>query len=306
VQDDVVLEDEAAVRRVIARPDQRVRLERRVVIDGDVGHPVQQLEQAAVAPGAADVLEQVVVDGDAAGAPARVVVVAPEHVDARGDVANHVVGEHHVLDHRPRRLAVLVARGEEHREAVLAVRPVVLEQVAVDDDAAGVLQLEQVLDRPRLLALGFVHPPRQRLRHVVVHHLDVGGHEVRHRRVGAAEHHVLARGLEVVVGDAERSGAVPPGHGLRIGADLLEVGDVGIDHGHVAAVEGDATAAALVGIAVHVAAVDDDVMRLRVDGALVAAEAHDLLQEHAARRRDLESDEAVVMGAGLRFEHRAR
>ena len=59
-------------------------------------------------------------------------------------------GERHVFDRRPRRAAVLVAHSEEHGEAVLGLRPVALEDVALDEHAPRVLELEQVLHRPRL------------------------------------------------------------------------------------------------------------------------------------------------------------
>jgi hypothetical protein len=78
-----------------------------------------------------DVEEDVVAHGDALGLLARIVVVLAEHVDACRDVPNEVVRERDVFDGGPRRAAILVAHGEENREAVLRLRPVVFEQVAV-------------------------------------------------------------------------------------------------------------------------------------------------------------------------------
>ena len=181
------------------------------MVDRDGAGAVEQLEQTAVAPAAADVEEQVVADRDAPGLLARMVVVAPEHVDAGGDVPDEVVRERDVLDHRPGRAAVLVAHGEENGESVLRVRPVVFEQVAVDEDAPRVLELEEVLDAPLgAFERGVVFLPAQRLRHVVLHDLDVGRHQIGNARIGAAEHHVLARGLEEVARDLERPGPFHP------------------------------------------------------------------------------------------------
>ena len=107
----------------------------------------------------------------------------PRMLTPAADVAHDVVHEGDVLDDRPRRAAVLVAHGEQDREAVLRVRPVVLEQVALDEHAARVLQLEQVLDGPRRARVGRVaHLPGQRLREVVAPDLDVGGHQPGDRR----------------------------------------------------------------------------------------------------------------------------
>src|SRR4029077_3962018 len=106
-------------------------------------------------------------NGDSPRRLARMDVVGPEDVDPRRDVLHEVVLEDHVLYGRPRRVAVLVSDREENREPVLGVRPVVLEDVALDEYSPRVLQLEQVLDGPGD-AFEFVSatPPGERLRHV--------------------------------------------------------------------------------------------------------------------------------------------
>ena len=182
VRRDVVLEDERGVRRMVAAEQHAAGLQRGVVGDRDVAGAVEQLEQPSGAPGSADVQEDVVADVQPPRLLARVVVVVPEHVDAAADVPDDVVDERHVLDRRPGRAAVLIAHGEQDGEAVLRVRPVAFEDVAVDQHAARVLQLEQVLHRPRGALEGRVAVlPAQRLGHVVPQHLDVRRHQLRSR-----------------------------------------------------------------------------------------------------------------------------
>src|SRR5688572_1361908 len=108
--------------RMIPAEEQAAGLEPGVVHNRDTVRTLEQLEQPAISPAAADVEEHVVPDGDAAGLLARMVVVAPEDVDAAGHVPHDVVAEGDVLDHRPWRAAILVADREEDREAVLRVR----------------------------------------------------------------------------------------------------------------------------------------------------------------------------------------
>src|SRR6185369_13836614 len=111
----------------------------------------QELEEPARASPihGADVVEQVVLDQDAPGLLARKIVVRGEDVEPAPGVTEDVLPERHVLDRAPRRSTVLVPDGEEDGEPVLVVLPVVFEDVALGEHAAGVLQLEDVLDRPR-------------------------------------------------------------------------------------------------------------------------------------------------------------
>src|SRR5438552_768761 len=167
---DGVAVDEAAVRPSLGEEDVS-RLEGGVVLDGDVGGRGQELEEeAASAPaGGADVIEEVVADQDAVGGLAGLEVVLAEDVDAVGGVTDHVVGEGDVLDDGPGGRAVLVAHGEEDGEAVLGLDPVVLEEILVDEHSAGVLELEQVLDRPGGAAIaGLAGLPLQGLGEVVL------------------------------------------------------------------------------------------------------------------------------------------
>ena len=219
---------------------------------------------------AVDVVHEVVRDAIPPALRARMSVVVARDVDGVGRVADDVVAERDVLDDRPRRLAVLVARREEDRVPGLRRRPHVLEHVALDEDAPRVLQLERVLHRPLLAA------PRERLGEVVAADRDVGGHEVRDRRIGSAEHDVLARGLEIVVLDQVWAGPVPAADRLAVLADRLDVGDVAVDDVRRAAVERDAALLPDDRIAMDVDAVEDQIVRDLRCGLRCAAERDDV------------------------------
>ena len=60
----------------------------------------------------------------------------------------------------------------------------------------------------------------------------------------------------------------------------------------------------LLRIAVEVAAVEDDVVREPVQVVFVVAELHEGVEERARAGRDLQADEAVVMRARRRGDHR--
>ena len=87
-----------------------------VVIDRNVGRAVADLQEQAVASPLTmvDVLEEVVLDGDARCRLTRLIAVVAEDVDAAGGVPDDVVAEGDVLDRRPRRAATGIAHGEQH------------------------------------------------------------------------------------------------------------------------------------------------------------------------------------------------
>src|SRR5262249_54547395 len=190
------------------------------------------------------VLDQVIPDQYPARRLAHArLVVRPRDVEPAPGAPQRVVGERHVLHHRPRRLTALIARSAQDRETVLALRPVVLEDVRLDQHTLRVLQLEEVLHRPPDPRVrGVAHLPLQRLRHLVVAELDVGRDQALDWGVRAAEDEVLPRAFQVVVDDLEGAGAVPTGDGLRVRAGLVTFGDVRIDDGGRGAVERDASA----------------------------------------------------------------
>src|SRR5213594_2313088 len=278
------------------------------IVDGTSSVVIDLKEPSLAAPvRAADVGEQVVPDRDAPRRLARVVVVAAVDVDAGGRAPGHVVGEGHVLDDRPRRAPVLIAHGQDDREADLRLDPAVLEEIAFDAHAAGVLQLEEVLDGPRGARVrGRVRLPGQGLGHVVAEDLDVRGHEIADRRIDAAEHDVLAGALEVVVGDLERAGPVPARDGLGVSAHFLDVRDVGIDHRSVPAVERDAAAGPSARVAAKEAALDDHVVWQVFGRRLGGSDLDQVVDEGALGRPDLQAAEAIVLGAGRGLHDRSR
>ena len=222
------------------------------------------------------------------------------------DVTHVVADERHVLDHGPRRAAVLIAHGEEDRKPALGVRPVVLEEIALDQHAPGILQLEDVLHGPRRAGVGRIaDPPRPRLREVIAPDFDVRRHEVRNRRIGAAEQHVLAGAFKVVVDDLEGAGTAPAGEGLRVGADLLAIRDVRVDDGRGPRVQRNRAPEATLGIAVQVGPIEDQVVRQRRVGLRRAAQVDELIQKHVGTRANLDADEAIVVRAGRRRDHGA-
>src|SRR5580765_1638212 len=98
------------------------------------------------------------------------------------DIVRHL----YLLHNSPRCAAVLIPRRQYDGVSSLPGRPVVLDNVAVDDDPPGTFELDQIFHGPRLTA------PRWLLRDLVVADDDVGRYEVRHRWIAAAEHDVLA------------------------------------------------------------------------------------------------------------------
>jgi len=185
------------------------------------------------------------------------------------------------------------------------VRPVVLEEVAVDEHPARVLELQEILDHPRSPGVARVaDAPRQRLEEVVAADLDVGGHEVHDGGIGAAEHDVLAGSLQVVVDDPEGSRPIPAADGLRVSADLVHVADVRVNDGRPGAVHRDAPPQVRGRSAVNVHPVEDQVVRhVRRRGGSVP-QRDQVVAGDVRRDRELQADEPVVMGAGSGGQHR--
>ena len=141
------------------------------MIDDSVLRSVCDLEQPAVAAplSAADVLEEVVADGDVPKMPAVGDVVAALQLKAAGCVADDVVRDDDVVGGGPCGVEV---RLQHDRRPGLPGDPAVLEDVAVQHDAPRGLDLEKILDRP--------HPHEvERLDDVIAADHDVGRHDVR-------------------------------------------------------------------------------------------------------------------------------
>src|SRR5262249_30231875 len=151
--------------------------------------------------------EDVVVDPDVVGLPARVVGVGPEELYRRGDVADQVAAEFDVLHLAPRAVAVLIAYREQDGVARLRLLPAVFHHVLLDQHAARFLKREVFLPLPLRAAAALA--PRHRLAEDVAAHDDARRHKIGNPGIGAAEHHVLAGGFEVVVLDRVAAGTVP-------------------------------------------------------------------------------------------------
>ena len=223
------------------------------MVEGNVRASVEHLEQAAVASPVdrADVVEHVVGNENPLRLLARLKVIRPQDVHARGNVTDDVVPERHVFHDRPRCIPVLVSHREQNGETVLSGEPVILENVPLGEDTPGVLQLEDVLDGPRRAS------PRRQLEEVIAAHLDVRRHEVCDRRIRSAEENVLTGRRQVVVDDLERAGARPTRDRLRVSTGFVNLGDVRVDDRRRCAVERDAAAQIVAGQTVDVDAVQD-------------------------------------------------
>src|SRR5439155_14643882 len=173
----------------------------------------------------------------------------------------------------------------------------VFEDIALDQYAAGVLQLEQVLD-------GGPHSsPGRGLEEVITTDLDVRRHEVGDRRVAAAEHDILAGRLQIVVDDLEGPWATPAHDGLGVLRLVLEVGEVGIDDGERFAVECDAAHGGLTGISVDIAPVDDQVGGQHlVAGLAPVAEFDEGVDQRAGQGFDLDADEPKMVSLRGRLD----
>ena len=243
------------------------------------------------------VIQHVVPDGDVLRLLAHRQIVVAVDVERPGDVPDHVVLHDDVADDAPRRRSVLVARGEHDRVPLLAGRPVVLNRIAFEKDALRVLELDAILDRPRLR-----HPCRL-LRDQVPPYGDVARHEIDNRRIAAAEHHVFARRFEVVVLDNEWTGSVPACNRLSILTDTLEIREIRVHDIGLAAVQRQATALTVHRIAVQVAAVHDQVVRGGRHRGLTRSGAPELHQVRTGGRRGgkkFEEQQAPVRGAAWR------
>src|SRR5262249_38096486 len=130
------------------------------------------------APVRADILDEVVRDPH----PVQPLTFDARELEAGVGATNVIVDEGDVLDRRPRHPAIWVAYREEHRPPLLRpteddrIRwPGVCEQVAVDEQALSVVELEEVFDAPDRAGEGRIAgAPRSGLVEMVPTDLDVG------------------------------------------------------------------------------------------------------------------------------------
>ena len=228
------------------------------------------------------------------------------HADRSARVPHDVVGERDVLDHRPRRGALLVANGEHDGGAALRVRPIVLEDIGVDQDSLRVLELQEVLEGPVDSGITrIVHPPPQRFVKMITADLDVGRDETLDGGIRAAEQEVLASALQVVVDDLERPGAVPARNGLGVRRHLVSIRDVRVDDGGGGTVQRDAAPEIYVRGPMDVHPIEDEIVRhVGQRGRAVAEQDELVVQDDPVAHGELDADEPVVMRPGRGGERR--
>ena len=296
----VVAKHQAGARRAIGKDDV-FGLERGVVVDRHIGGAREQLQQPASAPRPAQIVKQIVLDQDAFGLLAEVVVVIAQNVDPLCGMAQDVIAEGHVFHRRPGRRAVGIAHGKEDREAILVGWPVVLEEIAVDEHSAGVLQLEEVLDGPLDAGIARIaDAPGQWLEEVVVPDFNIGRHEIDNLRIHAPKHHILPGSLEIVVHDLEGTGAVPAKNRLPFHPHLVKVRQIRIDDGGARAVDGEPAPDVAGRRAMQIAPVKDQICGHLAQRGLPALrlEPDQIVQSGGGRRLgagNFDPHESVVM-----------
>src|SRR5437667_283538 len=299
----------AAAEDVHAVEDVGMGDEDRVVIDSDIteagaGGGGGVMEHALHAPGdigeGADVEKEVVLEEDALeGLSGAVVVSAHVGIPGRGAV-DDVVGDGDIRDDMPG-AAAAGAGGEGDAGAGVGLEvvvPGVFQDVAVEQDAGGVFEFEEILDRPGGQAgvgvVGIVAGGR--FEEMVAADLDIG----RDDAVGGilGEHDVLAGGLDLIIDELKGAGATVAQDAVGLVAEFVDVGDPGIEDGGGGAVDDDAVAEAAGGGAVDVAAVED-----QVSGGGAAVQVDDGVGRAAGGGPgggELDAGEAVVMGSSRR------
>ena len=207
----------------------------------------------------------------------------------RARVPHDVVLEADVFDRRPRRGRAVRTDGEHDREARLSSGPVVLEQVAVDLDEAGVLELEQILHDPRS------GTPRDGPGDVVAADDDVARDQLIDGRSGSAEQDADPGRLDVVVLDDEGARPVPARDPLCLLADQPDAPDVAVPDVRVGAVERDAAL-----LPPRLVTPDHDAVEDQVGRHECPIPLHRITQSDdiaTARAGEAKADEAPVMGA---------
>ena len=130
-------------------------------------------------------------------------------------------------------------------------------------------------------------------------YLDIRGDQFRDGRVGAAEHHVLARCVELVVGDLKGPRAVPSGDRLSVVSNLVEVRHGRVDDRLGNSIERHAAPVVLAGVAVYPTAVDHDFpWELRAGSLRPRAQPeHAGVLADTRSDRELDADQAPLVGA---------
>src|SRR5262249_53257122 len=108
---------------------------------------------------------------------------------------------------------------------------------------------------------GVAHLPAQRLENVIATDLDVRRHEVWNGRIGAAKENVFSSSFQIIVDDVEWTRAVPAAEGLRVVTDAVNLVNVRVTDGDLAAVQTHATLHVLRIEAMNPTAIDHQVVR---------------------------------------------
>lgn len=112
-------------------------------------------------------------------------------------------------------------------------------------------------------------------------------------RVGAAQHEVFACAFQIIVHDQVGSRARPAADRLRVRAHLLEVLEVGVDHGRGGGVQREPPPRAFSCVALEVRAVEHDLTGHVRDAGRIAAEIDQ--RRHVAGRREMDADQSNVV-----------
>src|SRR5262249_12678178 len=114
----------------------------------------------------------------------------------------------------------------------------------------------------------------------------------------APKHDILPRPFEIIVHDLEGTGPVVAEDRLRLDAHEVRLRNVGVDDRGARAVEQDGPLDVARGLAMHIAAVDDEMMRDLGRGGLTATQRHDVVTRgHAWSDCELDTDKPEVVGS---------
>src|SRR5215471_15805448 len=141
---------------------------------------------------------------------------------------HEIIRDLYVFDGRPWR-GTWISRRKDDCKSVLIIRPVVFENVAVQNHIPCILQFKKILYDPvRTLIAWIIRLPAKRFEKMVIPNPNVGRDKSWNGWITAAEHNVFTRGFEIIVFDDKGSGTIPCLERLRVTAGLLEVRNVGI------------------------------------------------------------------------------
>src|SRR5262249_29546127 len=125
----------------------------------------------------------------------------------------------------------------------------------------------------------------------------------RDRGIGAAKEDIFACGFEVVVNDVKGTGTVPAADGLRVVTLAVNLVDVGVADGDLAAVETHPALHLLRRKAMNPTPIDHEVVRHVGSRLRCFTKANQIVGLRAGCRGNLYADKTIVMRAGSRPDH---